>query len=347
MNILMVDDEDANLTLLTNILRRAGYTQITALEDARQVPEVFERVQPDLMLLDLHMPHCDGFEVMETLKNYLEPDSYFPILMLTADSRPDVKQQALASGAKDFLQKPFDASEVRLRIQNLLEARSFHLQLQRQNEQLEQRVRERTKQLEDAHIEMLVRLAKAAEYRDDESGEHIWRVARTASLLAFELGLANEQAELLLRASRLHDVGKIGIPDGIYLKPGKLTVQEFEVVKTHTTVGANLLSGGRSKLMNMAELIALTHHKRWDGTGYPQGLRGEQIPIEGRILAVADAFDAMTHNRPHRRALPVPKAVAEIKAGSAQHFDPQVVAAFLKLHERSELLATATLVSRY
>ncbi len=342
MNLMIVDDEEANIVILKSILQRAGYTQLTVLRDPREVVKRFGACRPDLLLLDLHMPHLDGFEVMAALGPLISEDEYFPILMLTADVRPETKQRALSSGARDFLNKPFEAEEVRLRIRNLLEARRFHLKLREQNEGLEARVRERTKQLEETHIEMLVRLAKAAEYRDDETGEHVWRVSRTSWLLALELGLPKEQAEELLRAARLHDVGKISIPDGILLKAGKLTLEEFEVVKTHAAVGAQLLSGGRSPLIKMAELIALTHHERWDGTGYPQGLAGEAIPIESRILAVADTFDAVTHNRAHREARGLLEAVEEIRAQRGAQFDPQVVEAFVRLYERGELITELT-----
>ncbi|MEJ2291447.1 MAG: HD domain-containing protein [Deinococcales bacterium] len=185
---------------------------------------------------------------------------------------------------------------------------------------------------------MLIRLAKAAEYRDDDTGEHTWRVARTCALLGQELGLGAEAVDLVLRAARLHDVGKIAIPDGILLKPGALTEAEFEVVKGHARAGAELLSGGRSPLMKLAETIALTHHERWDGTGYPLGLAGDSIPIESRLLAVADTFDALTHDRIHRKAVSPERAVAEIRSQSGKQFDPRVVDAFLLLYERGELI---------
>ncbi len=338
--ILIVDDEEAQLVILQGILQRADYSQITTTSDSRQAVGLFTELEPDLLLLDLHMPHIDGFGVMQALKPHIPENNYFPILFLTADLRPEVKKRALAGGAKDFLTKPLDALEVKLRIENLLEARFFYQQLQRQNEDLEQQVLKRTRQLENTQIEMLVRLARAAEYRDDESGEHVWRVSRTSALLAQELGLAAERVELLLRAARLHDVGKIGIPDGILLKPAKLTSQEFEVVKTHTTVGAQLLSGGQSELIKMAELIALTHHERWDGGGYPQGLQGQQIPLESRILAVADTLDALTHDRVHQKAWTLSEAVSEISVQSGKQFDPRVVEAFLKLYEQGELVIT-------
>ena len=272
---------------------------------------------------------------MQELAPYL-PD-YFPILMLTADERPELKETALSSGAKDFLNKPVNPVEARLRIRNLLEARYFHQQLKHQNERLEAMVGDRTAKLENAHVEMLIRLAKAAEYRDDDTGEHTWRVARTTAGLAHELGLPRATVDLLLRAARLHDVGKIAIPDGILLKPGRLTDAEYEVVKEHTRAGAELLSGGQSALVQLAETIALTHHERWDGTGYPQGLKAEAIPLEARLLAVADTFDALTHDRIHRKAETPERAVEVIRENAGKQFDPRVVDAFLVLYARGEI----------
>jgi putative two-component system response regulator len=209
--------------------------------------------------------------------------------------------------------------------------------LQEQRDELEQRVCERTEQLEISYVEMLTRLAKVAEYRDDESNEHIWRVAKVSSLIAKAVGFTEERVELLLRAARLHDVGKIAIPDGILFKPSTLTPSEFEVVKSHTTIGAEILSGSRSELLQLAEVIALTHHERWDGTGYPRGLKAEAIPVEGRILAIADSFDALTHDQPHRRAFSVPEAVEEIQQQRGKQFDPDLVEVFLNLYWAGKL----------
>ena len=335
LKILLVDDEETVLVILKGILQRAGYTHVVTLDDSQKVLERFLEERPDLLVLDHHMPGKDGLEVIEELRPYL-PD-YFPILMLTGDERAELKETALSSGAKDFLVKPINPVEVRLRIRNLLEARYFHQQLQHNNERLEEMVRQRTRELEGAHVEMLIRLAKAAEYRDDDTGEHTWRVARTCALLAQELGLGPERTDLVLRAARLHDVGKIAIPDGILLKPGRLSEAEYEVVKGHTRAGAELLSGGRSPLMKLAETIALTHHERWDGGGYPQGLQADAIPVESRLLAVADTFDALTHDRIHRKAVSPEKAVEEIRQQAGKQFDPRVVEAFLVLYERGEL----------
>jgi putative two-component system response regulator len=318
-------------------LTRAGYTRLTTLKDPRQVESFYDICSPDLILLDLHMPHRDGFEVLKALKSLIAHNDFVPILMLTSDMRLEVKQQALTLGAKDFLVKPYDATEVTLRVKNLLETRSFYLQQRQYTERLELAVQERTKQLEQTQIEMLTRLAHAAEYRDDETGEHVWRVAQTAWLIAQELALPSERATLLLRAARLHDVGKLGIPEPILLKPGKLTAEEFEIVKRHTTIGAKLLSGGESPLIKLAETIALTHHERWDGTGYPNGLVGEAIPLESRILAVADTFDALTHDRVHQKAWTTGEAVREIESYKGRHFDPEVVTAFVRVFKRGEL----------
>ena len=338
MKILVLDDDDAQVLILKSMLGREGFTNITTEQDPRRTAELFETLQPDLLLLDLNMPHLSGFDVLEMLTG--KAGDCFPILMLTADDRAATKKQALASGAKDFLSKPFDAVEVVLRVRNLLVTRRFQQQLAKNNDLLETLVAERTRQLEQAQVEMLVRLARASEYRDDRSGEHVWRVSQLSGQIGAELGLERPRVELLVRAARLHDVGKIAIPDGILLKPAKLSPQEFDVIKTHTTVGAELLSGGQSPLMKLAETIALTHHERWDGAGYPVGLAREQIPLESRIFAIADTLDALTHDRVHQRACSLAEAVLKIKAQVGTQFDPEVVDAFLKLYERGEVVTS-------
>jgi putative two-component system response regulator len=333
--LLVVDDEEANLTLLEGILRRGGYTAVELLDDPRRLVARFVADPPDLLLLDHRMPHLTGLEVLEALAPHL-PEG-FPVVMITADDRPELRHQALASGARDFLTKPFQSVEVLLRVRNLLEAWTARTWLAEQNELLERRVRDRTADLERSQMEMLVRLARAAEYRDDASGEHVWRVARTSALLADALGEPADRVEALLRAARLHDVGKIGIPDGILLKPGRLSAAEFEVVKTHCAIGYELLSGSRSPLVQLAAEIALTHHERWDGQGYPSRLSGRTIPLAARVLAVADAFDALTHDRVHRRGRSPEEAVAEIERGRGTQFDPEAVDAFVALFEAGEL----------
>ena len=211
----------------------------------------------------------------------------------------------------------------------ITEIRDLSARVQEQNALLEQRVRDRTRELDEAHVEMLERLAVAAEFRDDATGRHIQRVGQMAALLARQLGLPSEQVELIARAAPLHDIGKIGVPDRILLKPDALTPEEFELIKTHTTIGARILSGGRFPLLQIAEEIALTHHERWDGSGYPNGLRGEDIPISGRIVALADVFDALTSPRSYRKKRLLEQALADITQGAGTQFDPRVVEAFL------------------
>jgi len=331
--ILIVDDQNTNVCLLQGIFKKWGYRNIVATNDARRVPHLFGMLQPDLILLDLMMPDMDGFQVMQHLSELVPRGTYFPMLVLTADATPEAKLRALSMGAKDFLTKPFDEAEVLLRIKNLLETRFLHLQIQRQNQILEEKVQERTGELEQAQFEILERLAVAAEYRDDDTGQHTRRVGYVSALLARASGLPQEEIELIERVAPLHDVGKIGIPDDILLKPARLTSQEFEVMKTHTMIGARILSGGRSDVVRMAQTIALTHHERWDGAGYPQRLKGEAIPRVGRIVALADTFDALIHKRPYKVAWDYEKAVAELKVQSGKQFDSQIVEAFLQMDE--------------
>lgn len=342
---LIVDDEVANIRVLEQMLEECDCLNLTSTTDPNEVLSLYITFQPDIILLDLTMPGLDGFEVMGQLKSVIPVDCYLPILVLTADVSPETKSRALAAGAKDFLTKPFDSTELLLRIWNLLETRYLHLQLQNHNQDLEQKVSERTRDLEaarlkilkqvreveESQIEVLDRLARAAEFRDDETGRHTQRVALTAALLSRKMGMSDEEISLIQRAAPLHDVGKIAVSDLILLKPGKLTPEELETMKAHAKVGAELLAGGRSDLVQMAERIALTHHEHWDGSGYPQGLAAEEIPIEGRILAIADVFDALTHERPYKPAWPIEEALSEIASQSGRQFDPQAVESFLAL----------------
>jgi putative two-component system response regulator len=329
--LLIVDDEPANVQLLERILKKGGYTNIESVNDARRVLAVFSNFQPDLVLLDLLMPHMDGFMVMEQLKRRFEPGTINPILVLTADARKETREKALSSGAKDFLVKPLDATEVLLRVRNLVETRFLHQTVLEQNRELEARVQARTRELEEAYMDTVERLARAAGYRDDATGRQTRRLGETAALLALALGLPEDQVQLIRQAAPLHDIGKIGIPDKILLKPTRLTPDEYDTMRSHTTIGVNLLSGSKSPLMQLAEEIALYHHEHWDGTGY-MSLQGEDIPMSARIVAVADAFESITSTRPFRPAGSVEDALAEIEAQSGKQFDPQVVGAFLRLY---------------
>jgi putative two-component system response regulator len=341
--ILIVDDEPANILLLEHLLRQHAYTDLTSTGDPRQVQSLVARLHPDLILLDLHMPHVDGWQLLQLLREQLPAETYLPILVLTADLTAQAKQRALALGAADFLVKPFDPAEVELRVRNLLTTRALHVRLQQQNQRLDERVRARTRELELAHAELrrytteleaaqqeiLARLARTAEYRDDATGQHTRRVGEMAALVAVALELPAAQVDCIRQAAPLHDLGKIGVRDAILLKPGPLTPPEFEEVKQHTTIGARLLASGTFSLLQMAEEIARTHHERWDGTGYPAGLRGADIPLAGRIVAVVDVFDALVHVRPYKRAWSVTEAVAELERQAGRQFDPRVVSCFI------------------
>jgi putative two-component system response regulator len=330
--ILIIDDERPNVDLLRRLLEHAGFHRLEATIDPREAAALYIRFRPDLILLDLHMPHLDGLSVMDKLNDIVEA-SYLPILMLTGDISPEARREALARGAKDFVNKPFDNDEVLLRIRTLLETRFLYLQIQSHNQMLEAKVRERTRELEAAQIEIIERLALAAEFRDDNTGQHTERVGQMAALLAKEMGLPDSQVALIRRAAPLHDVGKLGVPDTILLKLGRLTDEEFAVVKTHTAIGARILSGSRFPILRLAEEIAFNHHERWDGDGYA-GIARDAIPLAGRIVAVADVFDALTQKRPYKPAWTVDDAVAEIDRQRGRQFDPMLVDAFLKVIER-------------
>lgn len=331
--IVVIDDHEANVEALLRILHRAGFTCIHGTTDSVAGVAVIQQRDPDLILLDLHMPRLDGFGVLEAIRPQLTAARYLPVLMLTADSSDETKRRALSSGVKDFLTKPFDATEALLRIENLLETRFLYAALHDQNHLLEQRVSERTRELEAAQIEILQRLAAAAEYRDDDTGHHTQRVGEMSAVLATHIGMPAEHVELLRRAAPLHDVGKIGIPDSILLKPSRLTPAERRLMQTHTTIGAAMLAGGHSPLVQTAELIARSHHERWDGAGYPAGSSSEQIAIEARIVAIADFLDALTHDRPYRKAWSVEKTLAAIVEERGRHFDPTLVDALLAIHQ--------------
>jgi putative two-component system response regulator len=331
--ILIVDDEKAYVQLLQRFLESTGYRHVTTTCNPHDVLALYESFNPDLILLDLRMPQMDGVQVMKALEPYTER-FYLPILVLTGDITDEAKRRSLSSGAKDFLNKPFDLTEVRLRIENLLETRFLHLALHQQNAILEERVRERTAELEEVRLEILERLSLAADYRDDATGRHTKRVGDMAGLIAKELGLADDEVDHLRLAASLHDIGKIGIPDFILLKAGELTAEEVALMKTHTTIGARVLSGSRSRMLQVAEIIALAHHERWDGLGYPRGLQGEEIPLAARIVALADVVDALSSDRPYRTRWATERIESEIERQRGRQFDPRVVDAYIRVVER-------------
>jgi putative two-component system response regulator len=340
--VLIVDDSPPNVTLLERMLEQWGYTDVVGTTRSVDVPGLCGAQPPDLILLDLQMPKPDGFELMEILQPLTDGSPQIPVLILTADVTQSTRQRALTAGARDFLSKPFDPVEVRLRIANLLETRRLQLDLLSQNRSLEERVRDRTADLERARLELLERLALAAEYRDDDTQEHAQRVGRTVALLARMMAMAETDIEVLRRAAPLHDIGKIGIPDTILLKPAALTPEEFALMQSHARIGAEILSGSEFAILNSAEQIARAHHERWDGGGYPHGLVGDEIPLPARLVAVADVFDALVHERPYKSAWDIDRAVAEVNALSGVQFDPAVVSAFTRLDHPALLAPIAS-----
>ncbi|OGW64878.1 MAG: two-component system response regulator [Nitrospirae bacterium RIFCSPLOWO2_02_FULL_62_14] len=330
---LLVDDEQYNIELLEAVLNKGGFSQISSTTDPRRVLPLFIEYKPDILVLDFNMPNMNGLEVIRQVVPRVPAESYFPILVITSEMAPEIKHNVLSAGAKDFLSKPIDKTEVLLRVRNLLTTRVLYNQLEHQNERLEVMVRQRTQELDLAQEEILERLGRAAEYRDDETGQHTRRIGRSAALVAEIMGWTMAQLELMRRAAPLHDIGKIGIADRILLKPAKLTAEEFEAMKEHVTIGSKTLMGSRSPLLQLAETIALTHHERWDGSGYLK-LKKEEIPLAGRIVSVADVFDALTHKRPYKEAWPIDRTREEMASKSGQHFDPQVLEAFFKLLDR-------------
>ncbi|MCW9033122.1 MAG: response regulator [Rhodospirillales bacterium] len=328
--ILVVDDNAANVELLEMMLNLAGYDNVQVTTDSRQVKPMFLEEPFDLILLDIRMPYLDGFQVMEQLAEIVEND-YVPILVLTAQKDMETRLRALELGARDFVTKPFDRTEVLNRIENMLEVRCLYNERTNSAKILEHKVMERTQELHHTRLEIIRRLGRAGEYRDNETGMHIIRMSKSSQRLALAAGLAEAHAEMVLNASPMHDVGKIGIPDRILLKPGKLDKDEWEIMKTHPQIGADIIGNDGANLMKMASAIALTHHEKWDGTGYPNGLKGEEIPIEGRISSICDVFDALTSERPYKKAWPVEKAIGLIKEETGKQFDPKLVPLFLEI----------------
>jgi putative two-component system response regulator len=340
--ILVVDDEPANVTLIRRLLTKSGYNDVDSTSDPTEVESMYRDLQPDLILLDLHMPGLDGFEVMQRLSGLIGAEDYVPILVLTADITHESKQRALQNGARDFLTKPFDPAEAVARVTNLLETRFLHVQLRRQNEVLEERVQERTaalwetvSELEDARKDLRLAqeetihsLSLAAEFRDDETSHHIERMSRYCAIIASGMDYDSERGDTIRLAAKMHDIGKIGVSDSILLKPGELSAVEYEAMKHHAQIGYDILQGASSDLATTAATIAWTHHEKVDGSGYPRGLTRQEIPIEGRIAAVADVFDALTTNRIYRRAYPLTEALDVMRAGRATHFDGDILGVF-------------------
>jgi putative two-component system response regulator len=322
--VLVLDDQPAIVEFLVRLLECRGYRNVSGLTDPRVALERLRAEPIDLLVLDLRMTGLNGFEVLREVAR-IPHCELMPVLVLTGSDSRDVRNRALACGARDFLAKPFDADEAVLRIHNLLLTRLLLGALTRQNEELEERVRQRTAELEAAQVEILTRLATLAEHHDEDTAEHTRRVATLSGELALALGLDPERASLIAHASLLHDVGKTAVPVEITRKPGPLSPEERQVMTRHPVEGAKMLGGSQFQVLQQAEEIARTHHERWDGTGYPAGLAGAVIPLAGRIVAVADVFDALTSMRPYKPARSHEDALAEIRRIRGSHLDPAVV----------------------
>ncbi len=305
--ILIVDDEPANLKVMREVL--GNQYRMSFAKSGAAALALLEKEQPKLILLDIMMPDMNGFEVCEILKS-TPALSHIPIIFVTALGDESDEFKGFELGAVDYITKPISPAIVRARVKT-------HLSLVQ------------AEQLKQAHVDLVHRLGRAAEYKDTDTGEHIARMSQYSKLLALEFGMGEQQAELLRQAAPMHDVGKIGIPDAILLKPGRLTPDEFDHMKQHAAIGAQILANSSSPLLQLAHKLAIEHHEKWDGSGYPNGLKGEQISVEGRIVAIADVFDALTSKRPYKEAWGVEEALENMQAQAGKHFDPHLINLFV------------------
>jgi len=349
--IAIIDDEELNVRVVRKHLADAGYSNFLPITDSTQAVAAMRAERPDLILLDIMMPEVSGLDILHLLS--LEDRlRQIPVLILSASTEVELKRVCLELGVTDFLAKPVDPYELLPRVRNVLLSKHDRDQLAQHAEQLEEQVRQRTAELAASREEVVHCLARAAEYRDDDTGRHVVRVGKYVGIIARELGYSESRVEVLELAAQLHDIGKIGVPDAVLRKPGKfepdelerirrhcamgkdiispLTSSDWRMLKSHANLGANLLNVASSPLLMLAARIAQTHHERWDGTGYPLGLQGEDIPIEGRMTAVADVFDALSTKRPYKPAFPREKCFAILKEGRGTHFDPTVLDAFFR-----------------
>ena len=338
--ILIVDDELINRKVLEGLLKSYGLQCISADSGPAALALLDDSI--DLVLLDIMMPGMDGFMVAKAIRD-MPRFADLPIVMVTALSAKEDRLRAVEAGANDFVAKPIDSTELSVRMKSLLSMKGYHDEVKGYQLHLEQMVAEKTKALRGAlteleharlatvraHMETIHKLSAAAEYKDEDTASHIMRMSRYCAVIAEQAGLDEETVDLILNSSPMHDIGKMGIPDAILLKPGKLDDQEWEIMRRHTLMGANILGDSSSKYLETGAVIALSHHEKWDGSGYPQALAGEYIPLFGRICAVADVFDALTTKRPYKEALSNAEAIEIMTRGRGAHFDPTLFDLFL------------------
>lgn len=328
MNILVVDDNQVNLKLYARLVKKHELGSAHCFPDSNAALDWTRHNDADLIIVDYNMPAPNGLEFISLFRSMDDKHQQVPVLMVTADRAKEIRYAALQRGASDFLTKPLDPAEFCDRVKNMLALSQSQKQLAETADWLAEQVKAATAEIASRERETIIKLSAAAERRNPETGVHLMRMANYCQAIGRRLGLSGPDLELLTTAAPLHDIGKIAIPDSILLKPAKLTAQEFAIMKQHTIVGFEMLKDTNSKLLLLAAEIALTHHEKFNGSGYPYGLHGDQIPLVGRICAISDVFDALCSERPYKHAWPIDKAVAEIKRGSGTHFDPELVTLF-------------------
>jgi len=336
--ILIVDDDSTNVKILQKNLQPEGY-DIAVASSGEEALGIVTNDNIDLVLLDIILPKMDGFELTKRLKAS-EKTKFIPIVLITSLNDVQNRVKGLEVGCNDFLNRPVDKSELLARVRSLLGVKAYYDLIHNYSHKLESEVKEKTEQLraafeklEMASLDTIYRLAMAAEYKDEDTGAHTKRMGYYSAALARQMGFEEKKINEILYAAPMHDIGKIGIPDNILLKPGKLDEDEWIIMKQHTTIGAKILEGSDTEFIKLAEVIALTHHERWDGTGYPRGLKGSDIPIAGRITTIADVFDALVSKRPYKKPFSIEKSFEIIRQDCGKYFDPKVVDAFFAIEK--------------